>query len=198
MKKALSYCAVAALLAACQQQSEPAPEPTRISLEDTRVAQGVAYASPDTSEGRWSVAASGQAIHFGNEGEAPWLTLECALEPEPTELVIIRHAEAFPGQSALFPFVGNGMRSRFFADATLDDGEWRWEARLPTDDAQLAVFEGTRDFTATLPGHGMLEIGGSRMPGEFLEWCRSGGEAALTGPESDSETDGDSEEGAES
>ncbi|GGD46589.1 hypothetical protein GRI62_09280 [Erythrobacter arachoides] len=182
---ALALVALAAV-AACQQEASeplPAPEPSRLSLDDVRVHEGTATPSPDTSQARWRVAADGQGIDFGNAGAPPWLSLECALDARPAELVIVRHAETYPGQSALFPFVGNGMRSRFFADAVLHDGEWRWEARLPAEDPQTEVFEGTRDFTATLPGHGMLEIRGSRMPGEFVEWCRSGGQARLPTPE---------------
>lgn len=103
------------------------------------------------------------------------MTLACDVDSVPPELIIIRHARAFPGQTALFPVLGNGMSSRFPVDATLDDGEWHWEARLLADDPQLDVFSGTRDITATLPGRGMLEIGGGRITGEFLEWCRAGG-----------------------
>lgn len=165
---------------ACEPADTPAPQPERVALDEVREARGEASPSPDTTNARWSVAPGEQAIAFGNEGASPFLTLECDLEADPIEMVIIRHADAFPGQSALFPFVGNGMRSRFLADAVLHESgegrEWRWEARLPASDPQFDVFEGTRDFTATLPGHGMLEIGGSRMPGEFLAWCRAGGE----------------------
>lgn len=173
-------------LAACSQQastSQPAAEPTRMALSEVRVHEGTATPSPDTSAARWQVAADGQGIDFGNVGEAPWLSLECALDAAPVELVIVRHAQTYPGQSALFPFVGNGMISRFLADAALHKGEWRWEARLPADDPMTEVFEGTRDLDATLPGHGMLEIRGSRMPGEFLDWCRSGGQARMPAPE---------------
>ena len=172
-----ALAASACLLAGCSNASEPSvSEPARISLDDTGPRTASAISSPDTSLASWSVAEDGQAIHFGDDGEDPLLTLACDLRAEEPLFEIIRHAKALPGQSALFPFIGNGMRSRFMADAALDDGEWRWEATLAADDPQLNVFAGQRDFTATLPGHGMLEIGGSRIPGEFLEWCRSGGE----------------------
>lgn len=167
-------------LAACGQQGASAPEPQTIALDDTGPTPAQAELSPDTSNGRWRVAEDGQAIHFAETGEAPWLSLACNLEQAPIGFTIIRHAEAFPGQSALFPFVGNGMASRFLADATLhrtaEGNEWRWEARLPAADPQLDIFEGTRELTATLPGHGMLEIAGSRIPGEFVAWCRAGGQ----------------------
>ncbi|WP_340589453.1 hypothetical protein [Erythrobacter alti] len=166
-------------LAACGQSSEPAPEPQRIALEAADSREAIAYPSPDTSDAFWTVSETGQAIRFGNADESPLLTLGCNLQSTPIELVIVRHADALPGQSALFPFVGNGMRSRFFADTKLVDGEWRWESRLPVGDPQLDVFAGTRDLTATLPGRGMLEIKGSRIPGEFLDWCRAGGRPAV-------------------
>lgn len=172
----VAVCLLPCALAACGSEDAPAPEPSTIALEDVRVHQGTAEPSPDTSRARWRVSADGQGIDFGNDGANPWLTLTCDLRAAEPLLVIVRHAEAFPGQSALFPFIGNGMRSRFMADAVLNEGEWRWEAQLDADDPQLDVFAGTRDFTATLPGHGLLEVRGSRMPGEFLAWCRSGGE----------------------
>ncbi|MGB3167817.1 MAG: hypothetical protein WBA68_13690 [Alteraurantiacibacter sp.] len=167
-----------ASLAACSQPPSSAqlPEPERIALEDTGPPLPGAEAAPDSANARWSVAADGQAIDFGNAGDAPWLSLACDLSTDTSMMTVIRHADALPGEEALFPFVGNGMRSRFFADATLAEGEWRWEAILPAEDEQLDIFEGSRSMTATLPGHGMLEIPGSRIPGEFLAWCRSGGE----------------------
>jgi len=76
---------------------------------------------------------------------------------------------------ALFPVLGNGMISRFQIDAVLHDGEWRWEGTLPAADPQLEVFTGPRELQATLPGGGSLVIEGSRIPGEFVEWCRAGG-----------------------
>lgn len=170
------YCA---LLLACQQPASSDGASESFALEDTGPRQAMAMPSPDTSDSSWSVAQNGRAIHFGDAGETPWMTLACDLGSSPPALTVIRHAQAFPGQSALFPVIGNGMRSRFLADAVLgeDNGreEWRWEARLPANDPQLDVFEGTRDLTATLPGRGMLEISGSRIPGEFVDWCRTGG-----------------------
>ncbi|MDE1467811.1 hypothetical protein [Aurantiacibacter sp. D1-12] len=171
---------VCALTACERQQSEPLPESAQqIAISEIGPPQASAYPSPDTSAAGWTVAEDGQAILFSNPGEAPWLTLACDLSETPARFTIIRHAEALPGQSALFPFVGNGMRSRFLADATLaqtaEGGEWRWEASLPADDPQLDIFEGARGLTATLPGRGMLEIAGSRIPGQFLTWCRADG-----------------------
>lgn len=190
MQKRIALLA-ALSLAACQQESTPDAESVeRISLEETGPRQPAAEISPDTSRSGWMVAANGQAILFGNPGDPPFLTLACDLSTEEPGFTIIRHAEALPGQSALFPFVGNGMRSRFLSDAVLarsgGESEWRWETRLPADDPQLDVFAGTRELTATLPGHGMLEIVGSRIPGQFLDWCRAGGE-----------TDTDDEDGDE-
>lgn len=176
---ALLSLACLAMLAACDRQSElPQGTVQRVELAETGQRPAMADPSPDTSAAGWRVAEDGQAIHFGNMGEPPLLTLACDLAADPTEFVIIRHARAYPGQSALFPVLGNGISSRFLVDAKLADGEWNWEARLPPEDPQLEVFLGTRDITATLPGRGMLEIGGGRITGEFLEWCRAGGSPA--------------------
>lgn len=163
-------------LAACDRQPAIQQEDVqRVSLDEAS-REAMAEPSPDTSASRWSVADDGQAIAFGNAGDAPFLTLACEVEAEPPQFVIIRHARALPGQGALFPVLGNGMSSRFLVDATLGEDGWDWEARLPADDPQLEVFAGNRDLIATLPGRGTLEIAGSRIPGEFLEWCRAGGQ----------------------
>lgn len=196
----LSLSPILAILAACDGAAESAPsaaaDVVRIPLDETGIREATAMASPDTQNGVWMVAESGQAINFGNVGEGPLLTLACNLGELPSEFVIIRHAEALPGQSALFPIIGNGMRSRFLADTALatgeNGGEWLWEARLPANDPQLDVFAGTRDLTATLPGRGMLEIRGSRIPGEFLEWCRAGGETPNAQPAEPAVEDEDS------
>ena len=162
-------------LTACDQ---PAPQ-QRVDLgEPVPALPQVIDESPDTSAALWVVNAGGQAIDFGNEGEAPLLSLACRLDEAEPQLAIIRHAPARPGLSALFPVIGNGMRSRFLTDAQLAEGEWRWEAVLPAADPQWEVFTGPRALTATLPGRGMLEIRGSRIPGEFVTWCRLGGEQA--------------------
>ena len=57
----------------------------------------------------------------------------------------------------------------------LHEGEWRWEGLLAAGDPQLDVFTGPRELEATLPGGGTLLIEGSRIPGEFVNWCRAGG-----------------------
>ena len=179
MLRALPFLALVSLAACGQGESNAAQ---RIDLEQAhRAPLSVPATSPDTTGATWSVSADGQAIDFGNPGAPPLISLGCDLAQNPPAIVIVRHAETRPGQSALFPVLGNGMRSRFLVDAVLhqDEGstrrEWRWEGALPADDPQLDVFTGPREITATLPGAGMLEIAGSRIPGEFVEWCRRGG-----------------------
>ncbi|GAA0274884.1 hypothetical protein GCM10009127_14320 [Alteraurantiacibacter aestuarii] len=181
-------------LAACDRP-EPAPV-QRIALANVRTSSPqVMLESPDTSTAAWVVNQSGQAIHFGEADQDPLITLDCRLQQSPPQLAIIRHAPARPGLSALFPVIGNGMRSRFLVDAKLTDGEWRWEATLPADDPQLDVFTGPRDITATLPGGGMLEIAGSRIPGEFVTWCRAGGQVMQA--QDDEQAQASTEEAAE-
>lgn len=184
MKHALPLFGLA-LLSACDQ---PAPA-QRVEFAEARPAPPqVMMQSPDTSKGYWSVADNGHAIRFGNAGDPPLLTLDCILrDSEEPQMEIIRHAPAAPGLSALFPIIGNGVRSRFMADAVLDEGEWRWEAKVPASDGKLEVFTGTRQILATLPGRGMLNIHGSRIPGEFVTWCRAGGEIRDVRPETEAE-----------
>lgn len=176
MRYLASLLLVSLPLVACDRQPAVSQGSVqRVTLKQAGPRPAMAEQSPDTSEASWTVATDGQAIHFGNAGEPPLLTLACDVDAAPPQFIIVRHARAFPDQSALFPVVGNGMTSRFLVDTTLSDGEWHWEARLPADDPKLEVFSGTRDITATLPGRGMLEIEGGRITGEFVEWCRAGG-----------------------
>ena len=161
-------------LVACDRAEEPV-DPQRISLDAARGEAREPLASPDTDDARWTVAPDGQAVAFGNAGERPFLSLACRVKDDPPTIRVIRHAEARPGEKALFPVIGNGTVSRFKADAALEDDEWRWQAVVPADDALLEVFTGAREIEATLPGAGSLIISGSRVPGEFIAWCRRGG-----------------------
>ena len=163
------------LLAACGNGADAPVQAQRISLEDARAKVAEPLLSPDTKGASWKVAANGQSIDFGREGAEPWLTLACDVRQAPATLTIIRHAPTRPGLKALFPVLGNGMISRFEVDAALHDGEWRWEGAMPATDPMLEVFTGPRELQATLPGAGSLMIDGSRIPGEFVEWCRAGG-----------------------
>lgn len=152
----------------------------RVALSDGSAARPVVMAqSPDTTNAAWQVAPGGQALTYGNPGGKVLLTLACDPAAAPPKLTVIRHAPALPGQTALFPVIGNGMRSRFPVDAALADDEWRWQVTLPAEDPQWDVFTGSRQLLATLPGGGMLDIAGSRMPGAFVTWCRAGGASVL-------------------
>ena len=162
-------------LAACGDSGDAPVQAQRIALDDARARVAEPLVSPDTKGAKWAVAPNGQSIDFGRSDSAPWLTLACDLRAAPATITVIRHLEARPGQRALFPVLGNGMISRFEVDAALHDGEWRWEGTLPAADPQLEVFAGPRELQATLPGAGSLLIEGSRIPGEFVEWCRAGG-----------------------
>jgi hypothetical protein len=162
------------LLAACNRPEAPV-DGQRISLDDARGSIDQPLPSPDTVNASWKVATNGQSIDFGNPDELPYLTLSCHLTDKPPTIHIIRHVTTRPGEKALFPVIGNGMVSRFKVDATLVNGEWRWEGVVPAEDGSLEVFTGRRELEATLPGAGTLIIDGSAIPGEFVDWCRKGG-----------------------
>ena len=169
MRPSLSALLVSfALLGACDRA-----QVERIDLGDVRPAQvAEPLASPFTEEASWQVAPSGRALNFGNDNEVPFLSLSCAApEGGAPVLTVIRHVPAQPGAKALFAVIGNGMIARFYVDATLNEGEWRWEGRYPADAAELQVFTGPRDLEATLPGGGTLKIAGSPLPREFVTWC---------------------------
>jgi hypothetical protein len=167
-------CLALLLLAACKGEEEPV-QAHRFSLDAARHVPETPIASPDTQGAAWSVAGNAQAIDFGRPGGKPLLSLACDLRKPPAQLRIVRHVAARPGEKALLPVIGNGTISRFKVDATLAAGEWRWEGALPASDPSLDVFTGPRELEATLPGGGTLLIAGSRIPGEFVNWCRAGG-----------------------
>ncbi len=161
-------------LAACSQQ--PTTSQQRITISEAGERHEQPMPSPDTARGTWTVNETGKAIRFGNPGAKPWLTLDCRLAPgKPPEFAVIRHASAFPGQTALFAVMGNGFVSRLPAAALLRDGEWRWEASLPARDPAWNLFIGNGDMRATLPGKGAIAIPPNAIPGEFVSWCRAGG-----------------------
>jgi hypothetical protein len=177
VKGRLSTLAFLLTLTACQGE-EPEPEQAqRFSLDAVRHVPPAPLVSPDVEGAAWSVTGSAQAIEFGRPGSPPLLTLACDLRRTPVQLRIVRHVPARPGQKALLPVLGNGTISRFKVDAALADGEWRWEGTLPASDPSLDVFTGAREIEATLPGGGTVLIAGSRIPGEFVNWCRAGGQA---------------------
>lgn len=162
-------------LAACGEGGDAPVQAQRISLDDARAKVAEPLLSPDTKGAAWKVTENGQAIDFGRASAKPFLTLACDLREAPATITVIRHVEARPGQKALFPVLGNGTVSRFKVDAALDEGEWRWEGMFPASDPQFDVFTGPLELQATLPGGGSLLIEGSRIPGEFVNWCRAGG-----------------------
>ena len=162
-------------LAACGEGGDAPVQAQRISLDDARTRVAEPLLSPDTAGAKWTVSDDGQAIDFGRTGAEPFLTLACDLREAPATITIVRHVEARPGQKALFPVLGNGMVARFKVDAALREGEWGWAGVFPASDPQFDVFTGPLELEATLPGGGTLLIEGSRIPGEFVNWCRAGG-----------------------
>ena len=167
--------AAALLLAACGDGGDAPVQAQRISFAEARAKVAEPLPSPDTAGARWTVTNDDQAIAFGRAGAAPLLSLACDLRKTPAQLRIVRHVAARPGEKALLPVIGNGTISRFKVDAALGGGEWRWEGEFLAGDPQFDVFTGPLELEATLPGGGTLKIAGSRIPGEFVNWCRAGG-----------------------
>jgi hypothetical protein len=166
------------LLSACGHGADPAPV-QRFSLDEARHVAGPPVASPDTADASWTVSKDGQSIVFGKGGAPVLLTLACRLKVAPAQLVVIRHVPARPGLKAMFPVIGNGTVARFPLNAALSGREWRWEGALPAADPLNDVFTGHNELEATLPGGGTLVIGASRIPGEFVNWCRANGKGPV-------------------
>ncbi|WP_121115086.1 hypothetical protein [Croceibacterium ferulae] len=169
----LSLLALILIPAACGSDGEG--ETSRFTREQTRGNNDPVLPSPDTSGASWTVSADGQSIAYGDKDAEPFLSLTCRLRDDPPRMAIVRHVAARPGQQALFPVIGNGAISRFKVDAALVGGKWRWQGAVAATDPQLSVFSGPRTIEATLPGGGTLVVGASRIPAEFVRWCRAGG-----------------------
>ncbi|MGC1269711.1 MAG: hypothetical protein WA842_03840 [Croceibacterium sp.] len=171
-----------AMLSACGQDEAPV-QVERFSLDAARHVAGPPMTSPDTADAAWTVSKDGQAVHFGKAGAPPLMTLACKLKEQPAQLVVIRHVPARPGLKAMFPVIGSGRISRFKVDATLSGSEWRWQGALPAADELNDVFTGMTELEATLPGGGSLIMAPSRIPGEFVTWCRASGHTQAPTPE---------------
>lgn len=193
MKRSIPILLTLATLAACDRGDEPNPQADATP-------QPAPYETPvipDLEEASWTVSPDGQAIDFGLPDGAPLLTLDCRLKEEPPQVAILRHHPAEVDAKALFPVIGNGMTSRFPLDATLEADGRIWEGTFAADDPMLDVFTGPRPIEATLPGGGTLQIAGSRIPGEFLAWCRAGGKVLETEAEESEEAEADQDDGEE-
>lgn len=165
-----------ALLSACGSEDPTPVQSQRIELDRADAPPQTFAIETEADALAWQVRPDGRSLAWGPPGGAPQLTLECMLSDEADpQMSIIRHVAAPPGARAFFAVLGNGMAARMKVDATLSDSEWRWEGSYPAAAAELDVFTGPRDITATLPGGGMLEIAGSDLPRQFVQWCRNGG-----------------------
>lgn len=189
------------LLFGCGSEEPTPAQSQRIALGESGPPQAIVLEA-DSQSMAWQVRPDGNSLAWGQPPEPPLLTLQCLLsaqDQDQPQLSIIRHIAAPPGARAFFAVLGNGMAARLKVDAQLAENEWRWEGSYPADAAELDVFTGPRDITATLPGGGMLEIGGSDLPRQFIQWCRNGGVAEpAENPEAGDETADSSGPAAES
>ncbi|MCP5396467.1 MAG: hypothetical protein H6918_07025 [Sphingomonadaceae bacterium] len=146
----------------------------RDAVEDTREAPSDPIASPDTTNALWAPVEEGNRLLFGNPGEKAFIALVCEAKDGKPKLRLVRNAPADPRAQALFALIGNGHVERLPMDAAWTGKEWRWEGLFAADDPRLEVFTGPRMVEATLPGAGSVEINPSKLPGRFIERCRSG------------------------
>ncbi|WEK47721.1 MAG: hypothetical protein P0Y56_05360 [Candidatus Andeanibacterium colombiense] len=159
---------LAVALAACGRQ----PQIARTAPDGTEVAAPL----PNSLGALWHVSADGKGIELARPAGKPFLTLHCVIAAgAKPRLAVIRHAQSEPGAKALFAVLGNGVISRMKLDAKLAREGWLWEGVYAADAPELDVFTGQREIEATLPGAGMLKIGGSALPHEFIQWCRRNG-----------------------
>ncbi len=138
--------------------------------------------SPDTKGAAWTVSAErpGDPFRQCRPAAAADARMPPARRPgRPAHHPPRRRAAR---AKALFPVIGNGLIARFqrrrrAARAASGAGKARCRRAIPCSTCSPAA----ASMEATLPGGGSLLIEGSRIPGEFVTWCRSGGSGAAGG-----------------
>ena len=117
----VAFILLLGLLSACERQTPLPPQGPvqRVALEEGNSRQAMAEVSPDTSDAGWTVTDNGQAIRFRRYGRAA--PPDAGLRRGCRAARIHHHPprQAYPGQTALFPVIGNGIISRFLVDAML-------------------------------------------------------------------------------
>jgi hypothetical protein len=129
--------------------------------------------SPDSEGAIWTVSAQdSQRIIYGVPGSPALMALTCLTDMAPSRVRITRLSPADEGAGALLAFIGNGHIGRIEVDATMVERKSIWQGEVPADDERLEPLAGPRQFTATIPGAGMVTFNPSPMPMEWLEACR--------------------------
>lgn len=143
----------------------PEPEPTYASAP---------LPSPDTTGAVWTVSEKDkQRILYGVPGEPALMALACMDQSDTPRVAITRMSPADEGAGALLAFVGNGHIGRIEVDALQVSGQSVWQGEIPASDPALEPLTGPRQFTATIPGAGMVTFNPSRVPMQWLERCRA-------------------------
>ncbi|MEM1195805.1 MAG: hypothetical protein AAGH57_06850 [Pseudomonadota bacterium] len=143
----------------------PQPEPTYASDP---------LPSPDTTGAVWAVSGKDtQRLLYGVPGEPALMALACADQSDTPRVQITRMSPADEGAGALLAFVGNGHIGRIEVDAVEVSGQSVWQGEIPASDPALEPLTGPRQFTATIPGAGMVTFNPSPAPMEWLERCRA-------------------------
>ncbi|MEE4538750.1 MAG: hypothetical protein V2J51_09705 [Erythrobacter sp.] len=167
---------LALLLCGCDV--DDAATRVKLTAPDTSVplarSASAPIASPDTTDAIWSVAGeNADRVTYGVPQEAPLLALECTgSEPTP-QLAITRMAPADEGAGALLALIGNGYIGRMAVDATRIDGQLVWHGAHPASSENWAPLTGLGGVTATVPGAGLVRIGGSALPRDLIARCRA-------------------------
>ena len=129
--------------------------------------------SPESEGAVWTFSGlDPDRIIYGGPGSPAQLARTCLPDQTPTRVQITRMSHADEGAGALLAFVGNGHIGRIEVDATPVEGETIWQGDLPAADNRLEPLAGPRQFTATIPGAGMVTVNPSATPMEWLQSCR--------------------------
>ena len=172
MRAAVTVLALGAVVA-CK------PPPTEADMarqlpEDEPKPASAPLSSPDSEGAVWKVSAQdSQRIIYGVPGSPALMALTCLTDAVPSQVRITRLSPADEEAGALLAFVGNGHIGRIQVDATTVEGKSIWQGEVPALDERLEPLAGPRQFTATIPGAGMVTFNPSDTPMEWLEACRA-------------------------
>ena len=172
------------LLALAGCKPPPTDEATaRSALVEDRGAPSLPIESPDAINAIWAESREPGRILYGNPGETPMIALTCIEDEQEPRIRFTRYALADEGASALLALIGNGHIARLPVEATDRGGYFLWQGEFPATSPDLEVLTGTRDFTATIPGAGLVEVHASERPAELVEACRALVEDVEAAPE---------------
>ncbi|WP_284126079.1 hypothetical protein [Parerythrobacter aestuarii] len=159
-------------LAACQ------PPAAEDYLERGKVTEALPQASaplpsPDTTGAVWAPSDIDERLLYGVPGETPLLAFQCERGGAIARLAFTRFAPADREAQAMMAVVGNFHALRLPVDSTYNGRAWLWQGSVEADHPDLEAMTGQKEFEATIPGAGSVELKPSPLVRSLVNACRA-------------------------